>query len=159
MSSCCVCREKLESGPDNYRSLKKLWKECGMQTVKDFLVYYNLKDIYPFTEAVTNLQKFYFNNNIKIFKDTISVPRAARQMLFKSKDAKLTLFDHENEDLYRKVKQNICGGPSIVFTRTMKAGQRLKNGKETCAKIFGFDANALYPYCLSQEMPCGTFVR
>ena len=159
MSSCCVCQEKPESGPDNYRSLKKLWKECGMQTVKDFLVHYNLKDIDPFTEAVTNLQKFYFDNNINIFKDTISVPGAARQMLFKSKDAKFTLFDHENEDLYRKVKQNICGGPSIVFTRTMKAGQRLKDGEETCAKIFGFDANALYPYCLSQEMPCGTFVR
>ena len=27
------------------------------------------------------------------------------------------------------------------------------------AHIFGFDANALYPYCLRQEMPCGTFVR
>ena len=41
----------------------------------------------------------------------------------------------------------------------MKAGQRLKDRKETCANIFGFDANALYPYCLSQEMPSGTFIR
>ena len=86
-----------------------------MQTVKDVLVYYNLKDIDPFTKAVTNFQKFYFDNNKNIFKDTISVLGAARQMLFKSKDATFTLFDQQNADLYRKVKQNICGGPSVVF--------------------------------------------
>ena len=80
-------------------------------------------------------------------------------MLFKTKNANFALFDKTNEDLYRKVKQNICGGPSIVFTRSMNVGQRLKNGDQTCAKIFGFDANALYPYCLRRDMPCGAFVR
>ena len=158
--SCCVCLEKQPlSGFQNYMDLKRLWKECNMQTVRDFLVYYNLKDIDPFTEAVSNLQKFYFENDIDLFKDTISVPGAARQMLFRSKDAHFALFDHKNEDLYRKIKQNICGGPSIVFTRSMKVGQRMKSGEETCAKIFGFDANALYPYCLQKQMPCGAFVR
>ena len=41
----------------------------------------------------------------------------------------------------------------------MQEGQTLKNGEQVCQKIFGFDANALYPYCLRQEMPCSTFVR
>ena len=154
--SCCACRDKQPlSGFQNYMDLKRLWKECNMQTVKDFFVYYNLKDIDPFTEAVSNLQKFYFENEIDLFKDTISVPGAARQLLFRSKDANFALFNHQNEDLYRKIKQNICGGPSIVFTTSMKVGQRMKSGEETCAKILGFDANALYPYCLQKEMPCG----
>ena len=156
---CCVCSEIPETGPGNYWHLLKVWKEHDMKTVKDFLVYYNLKDIDPFTEAVTNLQQFYFDNNIDLFKDTISVPGATRKMMFQSKDSNFALFDQTNEDLYRKIKQNICGGPSIVFTRSMSVGQKLKDSQETCAKIFGFDANALYPYCLRQDMPCGSFAR
>ena len=61
--------------------------------------------------------------------------------------------------MYHKIKQGICGGPSIVYTRSMEKVQKLKGGDEICKNIFGFDANALYPYCLSQDMPCGTFVR
>ena len=80
-------------------------------------------------------------------------------MLFQSEEAKFALFDSKNEDLYHKITQGICGGPSIVYTRSMKKGQKLKGGDEICKNIFGFDANALYPYCLSQDMPCGTFVR
>ena len=134
-------------------------KQLGMKTIRDFLIYYNLKDIDPFTEAVTNMQTFFIENNVDIFKDSISVPGVARQMLFKSEKAKFALFDSKNEDLYYTIKQGICGGPSIVYTRSMERGQKLKGGDEICKNIFGFDANALYPYCLSQEMPCGTFVR
>ena len=155
----CVCQSKPKSGYWNYVALLELWRNSGMNTMKDFLVHYNLKDVEPFTEAVINLQKFYKENQIDLFKDTISVPGAARQMLFDAKNATFALCDQSNEDLYRKIKQNICGGPSIVFTRSMKVGQNLKSGPETCKKIFGFDANALYPYCLRQDMPCGTFVR
>ena len=65
-----------------------------------------------------------------------------------------------NEDLYLKTKQNIFGGPSIVFTRYMEKGQLLKDSQtEVCKNIVGYDANSLYPYSLSQEMPCGSFVR
>ena len=155
----CICEGKPKSGWRNYLDLKKLWAKQNMTTLKDFLIYYNLKDIDPFTEAVKNLQKFYRKNRVDLFKDTISVPGAARQMLFNTDKAKFALFNSQNEDLFRKIKQNICGGPSIVFTRHMREGQTLKNGDQVCQKIFGFDANALYPYCLRQEMPCGTFVR
>ena len=157
--TACVCATKPDSGYVNYRGLQKLWRDNEMKTLKDFLIHYNLKDVEPFTDAVINLQKFYKENNIDLFKDSISVPGAARQMLFNSTEAKFALCDRKNEDLYRKIRQNICGGPSIVFTRHMKVGQLLKQGSERCQKIFGFDANALYPYCLAQEMPCGTFVR
>ena len=63
-----------------------------------------------------------------------------------SKDANFALFDHQNEDLYQKLKQNVCGG------------QRMKSGERTCVKILGFDAITLYPYCLHKEMPCSAFV-
>ena len=54
----CVCQTKPRSGFENYLGLKRLWKQQGMKTIRDFLIYYNLKDIDPFMEAVTNMQNF-----------------------------------------------------------------------------------------------------
>ena len=57
------------------------------------------------------------------------------------------------------------GGPSIIFHCYHEAGQTklrspVYNEKaKTCQKISGFDANALYLYCLMQPMPVGTYVR
>ena len=80
------------------------------------------------------------------------------------------LFGEENKDTFYKFKQNITGGASIVFhryhekdktqiTRThydmdKKEWYYDKEGK-TVKKIVGYDANALYLYCLGEEMPCG----
>ena len=155
--SNCICQARPKSGYCNYVDLKRLWSTQNMKTVKDVLIYDNLKDIDPFTEAVINLQKFYRENQVDLFKDTISVPGAARQMLFNTDKAKFALFNSKSEDLFRKVKQNICGGPSIIFTRHMQEGQTLKNGEQVCQKIFG-----LMPMLCTltgQEMPCGTFAR
>ena len=66
------------------------------------------------------LQHYYFNRGIDMFKISVSVPGLARQMLFECgrKDgASFALFDEANSDLYRTIKQNIIGGPSIIFHR------------------------------------------
>jgi len=80
------------------------------------------------------------------------------------------LFGEENKEVFYKFKQNITGGASIVFhryhekdktqiTRThydniKKEWYYDKEGKDV-KKIVGYDANALYLYCLGEEMPCG----
>lgn len=77
------------------------------------------------------------------------------------------LFGEENKEVFYKFKKNIRGGPSIVFhryhekdrtqiTRTRYEDEWTydKEGK-LVKKIVGFDANALYLYCLGEEMPCG----
>ena len=88
-----------------------------MSTFKDYLIYYNNLDCGPFVEAVQNLQKYYFDKNIDIFKVSISLPGIARQMVFecgRQAGASFALFDDSNKDLYYTVKQNIIGGPSII---------------------------------------------
>ena len=135
-----------------------------MTTFRDFLVWYNNIDVEPFVQAVTNLQKYYFDRNIDIFKCSISVPGLARQMLFESarkEGAAFSLFDTSNEDLYDAVKRNIIGGPSIIFKRYHEADKSFIRGNppKPCKKIIGFDANALYLHCLGKEMPVGSFVR
>src|SRR4029079_3789961 len=71
---------------------------------------------------------------------------------------------------FYKLKNNIVGGPSIVYHRYHEKGvtkinkihynEKTKewyyddNGKEV-QSVVGFDANALYLYCLGQYMLCG----
>lgn len=135
-----------------------------MTTFRDFLVWYNNLDVEPFVQAVKNLQKYYFERGIDIFKCSISVPGLARQMLFESgtkEGASFALIDRENEDLYDTIKQNIIGGPSIIFKRYQETKRSFIRGnpQKPCGQIIGFDANALYLYCIGKEMPAGAFVR
>jgi hypothetical protein len=65
-----------------------------MTTFKDFLEWYNL-------------QKFYFERNIDLFKTSISVPGLARKMLFdtgRQAGAAFALFDEANSDLYFTIR-------------------------------------------------------
>ena len=61
---------------------------------------------------------------------------------------------------YEMLKGAVMGGPSLVFTRKHEAGKtvigshRYENAR-TCQRVLGYDANALYPSTMLQEMPCG----
>ena len=80
------------------------------------------------------------------------------------------LIDEANKQVFYEIKKNITGGASLVFHRYHEAGktkiQRVKyniNTKEWyyekdgkfVQKIEGYDANALYLFCIGQEMLCG----
>lgn len=142
-------------------------RACGKRNawkLRDFLEWYNNLDVQPFVQAVQNLQKYYFERRIDIFKCSISVPGLARQMLFDSgrkERSSFALIDEANKDLYDTIKQNIIGGPSIIFKRHHEVGKtRIRgNPRKPCGKIIGFDANALYLHCIGKEMPVGSFVR
>ena len=142
--------KKPKTGQENYDQLQQIWKENHMQTFRQFLEYYNNLDVGPMVKAIEKLQQFYFENNIDLFKIIISVPGVARKILFDSADCNFSLFDSQNEDLYRTVKQNIVGGPSIIFNRHHKAGETRIRGGKLCKKIVGYDANALYLWAIAQ---------
>lgn len=78
-----------------------------------------------------NLQKYYFERRIDIFKCSISVPGFAPRMLFDSgrkEGASFALIDQANEDLYDTIKQNVIGGPSIIFNRYHEVGKTYIRG-------------------------------
>ena len=92
-------------------------------TFRDYLMLYNNMDCGPFVTAVERLLSFYRAKNLDVFKVAISVPGLARKLLFdtaKREGASFALFGKEDEDLYHTVKQNLTGGPSIVFNRHRK---------------------------------------
>ena len=80
------------------------------------------------------------------------------------------LIDEKNKRVYYKIKNNIVGGPSIVYHRFHESGKtkinRVHYNEETkqwgynddgkvVDKIVGYDANALYPHCIAQDQLCG----
>lgn len=148
----------------NFAEARGAWEKHDMTTFRDYLIYYNNLDVLPFVQAVERLQKYYFDRNIDIFKTSISLPGLARQMLFEcghKAGASFALIDEKNKDLYHTIKDNIVGGPSIIFHRHHEASQTFirNNPEKPCRNISGFDANALYLYCIGKDMPTGPFVR
>ena len=58
------------------------------------------------------------------------------------------------------MKDNIVGGPAIIFHRYHEKGiTTIRGGSELCRKIEGYDANALYLWAIMQDMPTGWYMR
>lgn len=159
--------KKQNISDEDYEWCQKIWNEQEMTSFKDYLIWYNNRDVQPFIEAVEKLSRFYKENSIDLFKDGISVPGLTMKYLFMNlpHDTYFTLFDEKNSDLHDLVKSNVVGGPSIIFHRHHEVGETKIRQEEfgeeakVCGGVLGFDANALYLHCLMQDMPTGWFVR
>ena len=155
------------SGKENYDELCQIWESEKMETFRDFLIYYNNLDTKPFVEGVEKLIAFYHNENVDIFKESITLPGVARKLLYKSVSPSVhfSLFNKNNADLYHTFRANIVGGPSIVFSRYAEANKTkirehiYKEKSKLCKRVIGFDSNALYLYSMQQCMPCGVMTR
>jgi hypothetical protein len=96
-------------------------------------------------------EEFYYQKRLKEYK--------------KKKPLIQTIDDPE---IFHKLKKNVVGGPSIIGHRYHKAGEtyiqksyfdgekwNLGELGQKVKKIIGYDANALYLWCLGNSMPCG----
>ena len=78
-----------------------------------------------------------------------------------SNNQPICLIDVQNKDLYYLLKDNLVGGPRIVFHRHHNSSEtRLRQqslGEESflCHQVLGVDANALYIWCMMQNLPTG----
>ena len=155
--------ENVLGSEQNYIAIQQIWKDNNMQTLRQYLEYYNNLDVLPFVEAVSKLQELYKTKQIDMFKSSISVPGIARLLLYRcaeENDAKFALMDEKNKDLFFSIQNNLFGGPSIIFNREIKTGvTRIRNSTKLAKKILGFDANSLYLFCFTAEFPTGPFMR
>ena len=147
---------------EDYARCHAVWRDNGMKTMHDFLVWYNNRDVEPFLQAIHKQFAFYQQQNIDMFKDGISVPGLSLLYLFNDlpSDTHFVNFNRTNSDLHQLVKDNIVGGPAIIFHRYHeKDVTRIRGGEELCRAIVGYDANALYLWALMQDMPTGWYTR
>ena len=97
----------------HYALCQEAWRSDQMTTIRDFLVFYNNRDVVPFLEAIDQQFAFYQQQNIDMFKDGISVPGLTLLYLFNDlpPNTFFTVFNQTNKDLHHLVKDNIVGGP------------------------------------------------
>ena len=147
---------------DDYARCQAVWRNNQMTTMRDYLVWYNNRDVTPFLEAIAKQFAFYHDRGIDTFKDGISVPGLSLLHLFNDlpNDTYFTVFNRTNSDLHELVNDNIVGGPAIIFHRYHEKNvTRIRGGSEPCRSIVGYDANALYIWALMQDMPTGWYTR
>ena len=148
------------TGRENYDYLQRLWQTEKMQTFKDFLRWYNNKDVVPTLEAMQKMIAFYHKKGIDMLKLGCTLPNLANICLHKSTSAKFYPFTETDKDLLEKIRTDMVGGPSIVFTRKAKVGEtNIRKSENLCQSIVGIDASQLYPYSMCQPMPTGLYTR
>ena len=148
---------------EDYASCQEAWCDNGMTTLRDFLVWYNNRDVVPFFRQFA----FYQQRGIDMFKQGISVPGLTLLYLFNDLPEKtyFTIFNEKNKDFHNLFKDNIIGGPSIIFHRYHEKGVttqcQIEYGEvaRPCRSIIGYDSNALYLWWLMQDMNIGWYTR
>ena len=146
----------------DYAACQAVWGDNQMTTMRDYLIWYNNRDVTPFLDAIAKQAAFYRDRHIDMFKDGISVPGLSLLYLFSNlpKDTFFTVFNNTNKDAHKLVKDNIVGGPAIIFHRYHEKGiTKIRGVSELCRSIVGYDANALYLWALMQDMPTGWYTR
>lgn len=145
----------------NYEHLQDVWKSKNMTCMYDLLQYYNCIDVEYFVGAVENMLQYYFEENVDLFKTTISLPNYARRLVFSSVDVPFPLFDRKDSDLYKIYRASSAGGPSIVFNRhACKDKTFIRNNPAKPVKsIIGWDMNNMYGYAIAQDMPTSIYIQ
>ena len=111
-------------------------------------------------QAIENINDFYKNIHIDFIHQAISLPGVTMRVCFNSitdPAIEFHLFNSKNKEIYQLFKENIAGGPSIIFNRYHEAGKIFirNNPNKPCQKIIGYDANASYLWAIGQNFPAG----
>ena len=147
---------------DDYARCQAVWRDNGMETLREYLIWYNNRDVTPFLDAIAKQFAFYRDRDIDMFKDGISVPGLSLLHLFNDlpNDTYFVTFNRTNSDLHQLVKDNIVGGTAIIFHRYHEKNvTQIRGGGEMCRSIVGYDANALYLWAIMQDLPTGWYTR
>ena len=129
-----------------------------MHFFSDFIKWYNNKDIVSTLEAMQKMIEFYHNKGIDMLKLGCKLPDLAFICLHKSTVSKFYHLMESDEDLLEKLREDIVGGPSIVFTRKALVYDFLiRKSSNLCKPFVGIDAGQPYPYSMCQPMPTGSY--
>ena len=84
------------TGIENYHYLQQIWKQHQMSSFKDFLRWYNNKDLLPTLEAMQKIIAFYHDKIFDMLKLGCTLPNVANICLPKSNDANFYPFTEED---------------------------------------------------------------
>ena len=148
------------TGFEKYKYLQQIWKQEQMTSLKDFLRWYNNEDDVQTLEAMQKMVAFYHDKDIDMLKLGCTLPNLSNICLHKSTDANFYPFTEGDKDLLEKIREEVVGSPSIVFTRKAVVDETfIRKSRNLCKYIVGIDTSQLYPYWMCQPMPIGLYKR
>ena len=148
------------TGAENYSFLQSVWENNNMQNFSDFLKWYNNKDVVLTIEAMQKLIEVYHNKGLGMLKLGCTLPTLANICLHKSTDSKFYPFTESDKDLIEQIREDMVGGPSIVFTHKAVVDETfIHKSSNLCRSIVGIEASQLYPYSMCQPMPTRLYTR
>ena len=149
--------KKREMTEEEYAAFCDLWERHGCKTLMDWLRIYNNQDVVPFLKAIGKMFEIFKGLGIDMFKQAISLPGVAMQRMFSQQGQTIfPLFSKKYKEWHHCFKDNIVGGPAIVFRRSLGSFDTLRtNTFVRCKKVLGYDANSLYLGCTGKKMPTG----
>ena len=131
-----------------------------MQFFSDFFKWFNNKDVVPTLEAMQKMIEIYNNKRIDMLELGCTLPDLANICLHKSTDSKFYPFTESDKDLLEKIREDMVGGPSIVFTRKAVVDETfIRKSLNLCQSIVGIDASQLYLYSMCQPTPTELYTR
>ena len=159
-----VAKLRMDRSPptvaENYSYLQSILVSEGMQFFKNFLMWYNNTDVVPTLEAMQKVIEFYHQKEVDMLKLGCTLPNLANICLHKSTDSKFHPFTEGDKDLLEKIREDMVGGPSIVFPRKDVVDETIiRKSTNLCKSIVGIDASQFYPYSMRQPMPTGLYTR
>ena len=146
------------TGQEDYRYLSSVWQQGNIRTFKDFLRWYNNRDVVSTLEVMQKMVDVYHNKGTDRLKLGCILPNIANICLLKSTTAKFNPFTESDFDLLEEKHEDMVGGPSIVLTmKAVKDEIFIRNSTDWCQSIVGNDASQLHPFCMCQAMPIGLY--
>ena len=137
------------TGIENYQYLQQIWKQEQVSSFKDFLPWFKNKDVVPTLEAMPKVIAFYHDKDMDMLKLGCTLPNLANVCLHKCTGAKFYPFTEGDKDLSEKIREDVVGGPSIVFTRKAVVDETfIRKSTNLCKSFGGIDASQLYPYSM-----------
>ena len=131
-----------------------------MSSFKEVLRWCNNKDVVLTLEAVQMMIAFYHDKDVDMLKLGCTLPNLANICLHNATDAKFYPLTEGDKDLSEKIREDVVGGPSIVFTRKAVVDETfIRKFTNICKSIVRINASHLYPYSMCQPMPTGLYTR
>ena len=120
----------------------------------------SLRDFLDFLDPMQKMIDFYHHKAIDMLKVGYTPLNLTNICLHKSTDYKFFPFFSRDSDLLEKIRDDMTGGPAIVFTRKAVAIETfIRKSNNLCKSIVGIDASQLYPHSICQDMPTGLYTR
>ena len=149
-----------QTGAEKFSYLQSVWEKNNIEYFADFLLWYNNENVVRTIEAMQEMIEFYHNKGIDMLNLGRTLPNLAKNCLHKSTDSKIYPFTESDKDLLEKIREDMVGGPSIVFTRKAVVDETfIRKSSNMCKSIVGIDGSQLYPYSMCQPMPSGLYTR